>query len=208
MNLDIELNKLNEWISNLPKIGMETLGGGDKPMYVLDFIIIGVVKRSLSLASGLHDLVKAKNMTCARAIVRMELDTVSRLLAYTYVAEPSDMAKAIIGGKALNSFKCREGKKLRDSYLIDKMNEKYPWAKEVYKYTSGYVHFSERQVFDSIDYSLDSNEERIIQFQVSKEDHNFPEESWVEIVECFNEMLSILGHLLITYRNELKQAEA
>ena len=177
-----------------------------KPVYILDLIIIGVIKRSLSLASGLHDLVKSKNMICSRAILRMELDTVSRLLAYTYVNDPSEMAKDIIGGKALNSFKCRDGKQLRDGYLIDKMSEKYPWVKDVYKYTSGYVHFSERQVFDSI-FSLGKDEERLVTFQVSKEDHNFPEESWIEIIACFNEMLSILSELLLTHRNELKQAE-
>ena len=185
---------------------LETLGGAGKPVYILDLIIIGVIKRSLSLASGLHDLVKSKNMICSRAILRMELDTVSRLLAYTYVNDPSEMAKDIIGGKALNSFKCRDGKQLRDGYLIDKMSEKYPWVKDVYKYTSGYVHFSERQVFDSI-FSLGKDEERLVTFQVSKEDHNFPEESWIEIIACFNEMLSILSELLLTHRNELKQAE-
>lgn len=206
MSISVEIEKLEKWISLLPKIGMETLGGAGKPVYILDLIIIGVIKRSLSLASGLHDLVKSKNMTCSRAILRMELDTVSRLLAYTYVNDPSEMAKAIIGGKALNSFKCRDGKQLRDGYLIDKMSEKYPWVKDVYKYTSGYVHFSERQVFDSI-FSLGKDEERVVTFQVSKEDHNFPEESWIEIIACFNEMLSILSELLFTYRNELKQAE-
>jgi hypothetical protein len=206
MNIETELTKLDEWIKCLPKIGMETLGGDGKPMYILDFILIGAIKRSLSLASGLHTLVSTKNMTCARAIVRMELDTISRLLAYTYVDEPSDMAKAIIGGKALNSFKCRDGKNLRDGYLIDKMDKEYPWVKAVYRYTSGYVHFSERQVFDSIS-SLGDGEDRAIEFQVGKEDLNFPEESWVEIVQCFNEMLSILSKLLVTYREELKQAE-
>lgn len=206
MSISIEIEKLEKWISHLPKIGMEAIGGAGKPMYVLDLIIIGVIKCSLSLASGLHDLVKSKNMTCSRAILRMELDTVSRLLAYTYVSEPSEMAKAIIGGKALNSFKCRDGKQLRDGYLIDKMSEKHPWIKDVYKYTSGYVHFSERQVFDSI-FSLGKDEERIVTFQVGKEDHNFPEESWIEVMACFNEILSILSELLFTYRNELKQAE-
>jgi hypothetical protein len=185
---------------------MKTLSGDGKPMYILDFIMIGAIKRSLSLASGLQALVKTKNMTCARALVRMELDTVSRLLAYTYVEEPSVMAKAVIGGKALNSFKCRDGKKLRDGYLIDKMTEEHPWAKAVYKYTSGYVHFSERQVFDSIS-SLGADGDRSIEFQISKEENNFPKESWIEILQCFNEMLSILGKLLITYRDELNQAK-
>lgn len=205
MSLERELIKLNRWIDDLPSIGMKTLGDGGTPLFVLDFIMVGVVKRSLSLACGLTDLVESRNMTCSRAIVRMELDTVSRLLAYTYVDNPSDMAKAIIGGEPLNKFKCREGKNLRDGYLIEKMSENYPWAKEVYKYTSGYVHFSERQVFDSI-LSLGSDEERTVQLQVSKEDRNFPEESWIEIVKCFNEMLSIIAKLLDTYHQEIKQA--
>ena len=88
MSIDIELKKINDWINYLPKIGIETLGSNGEPTFILDLIIIGVIKRSLSLASGLHDLVKSKNMTCSRAILRMELDTVSRLLAYTYIDEP------------------------------------------------------------------------------------------------------------------------
>lgn len=206
MSIDSELETLKKWIIYLPKLVLETVGCEGKPMYILDIIIIGVIKRSLSLASGLHDLVKSKNITCSRAIVRMELDTVSRFLAYTYVDQPSEMAKAILEGKKLNSFKCRDGKKLQDSYLIDKMSESHPWIKDVYKYTSGYIHFSERQVFDSI-YSLGSDEDRTITYHVSKEDHNFPEESWIEIVACFNKTLSILNDLLVTYRNELKLFE-
>tara|TARA_R110001583_G_scaffold137296_2_gene288974 strand:- start:140 stop:763 length:624 start_codon:yes stop_codon:yes gene_type:complete len=207
MDIETELKILSEWIENLPKIGMATLGAEGKPMYILDFIIIGALKRSLSLASGLHALVLSKNMTCSRAIVRMEIDTISRLLAYTYVDEPSDMARAIMGGKPLNTFKCRDGKKLRDGYLIDKMSEEYSWVKAVYKYTSGYVHFSEKQMFDSID-SLGDDEERTIKLLISEEDNNFPAESWIEIVQCFNEMLAILNKLFITYRSEIKQHEA
>ncbi|EJC7018487.1 hypothetical protein BBM20_04480 [Vibrio parahaemolyticus] len=205
MCIDTELDKLKGWIEHLPRIGMQAIGGDGQPMYVLDLIMIGAIKRSLSLASGLQALVASRNMTCSRAIVRMELDTISRLLAYTYVKEPSDMATKVIGGKALNSFKCRDGKQLRDGYLIDRMTQDYPWVKNVYKYTSGYVHFSERQVFDSIS-SLGENGLRSVKFHIGSEDNNFPDESWIEILQCFNEMLSILGKLLVAYRNELKQA--
>ncbi|ENX23573.1 hypothetical protein F892_00168 [Acinetobacter vivianii] len=205
MNLGRELQVLDQWIEDFPKIGMETLGGEGGPMYILDIVVIGVTKRSLSLATGLRDLVNAKNMTCSRAIVRMQLDTVSRFLAYTYVDDPSGMALAVIGGKPLHKFKCRDGKQLRDGYLIERMSEKHPWVKNTYKYTSGYVHFSEKQVFDSIQ-SFGNDEERTVQFQVSSEDHKFPEASWVEIVQCFNEMLSIVAQLFATYKNELKWA--
>jgi hypothetical protein len=206
MDIETQLVKLDEWINLLPKIGKQTLGGDGKPVYVLDLIMIGAIKRSLSLASGLHALVSTRNMTCARALVRMELDTVSRLLAYTYVEQPSDMAKEIIGGKPLSSFKCRDGKNLRDGYLIDKMSKDHPWVKGVYKYTSGYVHFSEKQLFDSIS-SMGDDGLRSVEFKITKEDDNFPDESWIEILKCFNEMLSIFGNILVTYKKETDQAQ-
>src|SRR3546814_15813010 len=66
--------------------------------------------------------------TCAlpisRAIVRMQIDTVSRLLAYTYVNDPEEMASKIIGGEPLNKFKSRDGKLLRDAHLIDRIVRK------------------------------------------------------------------------------------
>jgi len=206
MKLTTELSKLEEWTNHLPKIGMEILGNNGSPMYVLDLIMVGAIKRSLSLANGVLSLVATKNMTCVRALVRMQLDTVSRLFAYTYVSSPSDVAKKVIGGKALNKFKSRDGKILSDRYLIDKLSKDYPWVKNVYQYTSGYIHFSERQVFDSI-HSIPDETERTVLFQIRKEDDQFPEESWVEVVECFNEMLSILGELLLTYRKELNQVK-
>ncbi|WP_255900491.1 hypothetical protein [Vibrio campbellii] len=88
---------------------------------------------------------------------------------------------------------------------MDRMTQDYPCVKNVYKYTSGYVHFSERQVFDSIS-SLGENGLRSVKFHIGSEDNNFPDESWIEILQCFNEMLSILEKLLVAYRNELKQA--
>lgn len=204
MKLESELRKLEEWIDHLPKLGKETLGHGDRPMYVLDLIFIGVLKRSMSLAMGVKTLVDNKNMTCVRAMVRMQLDTLSRLLAYTYVDNPSDVAQQVMAGKPLNKFKCRDGKNLRDGYLIDRMTEQYPWVKNVYQYTSGYVHFSERQVFDSIQ-SIGSEGLETIEFGVTREDFGFPEDSWVEVVACFNEMLSIVRDVFTTYRDELDQ---
>lgn len=204
MKLDKQLAILDEWIDKLPRIGMEVMVRDNNSMYVLDFIIIGAIKRSLSLATGLRTLVNSKNMTCVRAMIRMQLDTVSRLLAYTYVSNPSEVAKEVLGGKPLNTFKCKEGKQLRDAYLIQRMESEYPWVNDVYKYTSGYVHFSERQIFDSI-FSLGDDTERTVTFAVGKTDENFPKSSWIEAVQCFNEMLSILDKLLTTYKFELKQ---
>ena len=177
---------------------METIGGAGASMHVLDFVMIGAIKRSLSLASGLHAMVQAQNIVCARAILRMQLDTVSRLLAYTYVKDPETMAKGVIGGTPLKKFKSREGKSLVDSYLVDRMSQDHPWVRKVYDYTSGYVHFSEKQFFDSV-HSMGSNKEHTVQLQVSHIDNKFPESSWEEVVACFNHLLEILKGILSAY---------
>jgi hypothetical protein len=201
MSLSAELEELGNWVERLPSVGMHTLGGAGAPMYVLDFIMIGAVKRSLSLGSGLIGMVKSKNMVCSRALLRMQLDTVTRLLAYTYVDDSEAMAKEVLGGKKLASFKSRDGKQLRDWYLVDRMTEDHPWVRKVYDFTSGYVHFSESQFFDSVK-STGSDGERTIQIQVSHIDDKYPEFSWLEVVECFNHLLKILEELLLSYARE------
>lgn len=201
MPLAVELDELATWVERLPSIGMETLGGAGASMYILDFVMIGAVKRSLSLASGMQSMVQAQNMVCSRAILRMQLDTVSRLLAYSYVKDPEAMAKALIGGTPIKKFKSRDGKPLVDGYLIDQMTQAHPWARKVYDFTSGYVHFSEKQFFDSIQ-SIGSDQDRTIQLQVSHIDNQFPEFSWEETVACFNELLKIIQSLLGSYSSQ------
>ena len=173
-------------------------------MYVLDCVLMAAVKRTLSLSSGLRSLVVAKNMVCARALLRMQLDTVARLMAYTYVENPHQVASAVIKGKPLNQFKCKDGVKLRDAYLVDRLTADYPWARSVYEATSGYMHFSEQQIFDSI-FSVGSDEERTINFVLAHEDDKFAEVSWEEVVACFNHLTAILADLVEQY-GHVKQA--
>ncbi len=110
MPLAAELDELTTWVKRLQSIGMRTLGSAGASMYILDFVMTGAVKRSLSLASGMLSMVQAQNMVCSRAILRMQLDTVSCLLSYSYVNDPEEMAKALIGGTPIKKFKSRDGK--------------------------------------------------------------------------------------------------
>lgn len=166
-------------------------------LFLVDLIIIGAVKRSLSLGHGLIAMVKAKNMTCARAIVRMQIDTVSRLLAYTYVANPEEMASKIIGGAPLSKFRSREGHLLRDAYLIDRMTESHPWVREVYNRTSGEIHFSEKQLFASVQST--NYETRTMRIVISPFDEKYPECSWSEVITCFHSLSKILAEILEAY---------
>lgn len=198
MALTSELEALSSWLDEFPRKAMPVIGEGGAPMYVLDFIVLGAVKRSLNLASGLLVLIEAKNMVCARAVLRMHLDTIARLCAYLYVEDPEKLAKAILDGEALNTFKSKDGKSLRDGYLVDRLSERFPWIRRVYGFTSGYVHFSERQFFDAV-HSVGNDEEKTIRLTISRTDDKYPELSWEELPACFNHLNAILEEFLAEY---------
>jgi len=124
---------------------MGALGETDSPMFTLDFVMVGAVKRSMSLAAGLKSMVESRNMVCARALLRLQIDTLSRLRAYSYVEHPEEVARAVIGGDAIYKYKCKDGKPLKDAYLVDRLAIAYPWLAKTYKVMSGYVHISEKQ---------------------------------------------------------------
>jgi len=130
-------------------------------------------------------------MVCARALLRMHMDTVLRLSAYEYVDDPESVASAVLGGEHLRKFKSSEGQHLKDHYLVERLTTHEPWVKTVYEYTSGYVHFSERQVFDAVA-ELGTDEERTVYFSVNDTDENYPESSWSEVVACFNHLTLLL----------------
>lgn len=207
MPLSIELDELADWVKLLPHIGRRTIGEAGSPIYHVDLIMIAAVKRSLSLASGMIAMVQSKNMVCARAILRMQIDTVSRLLAYTYVDNPALMAKALIGGTPLKKFKCRDGKALLDGYLVDRMTKSYPWTRNVYDFTSGYVHFSEQQLFDSV-HSVGEDQNPTLELQISHVDNKFPDSSWEECAACFNQLLRIVEDVVHIYSSTSKNHQS
>jgi len=192
-----DLKELEDQLKGIPDSAHRVLAAQNGALYLLDLIIVGAAKRSLNHSHGLISMVNARNMACARAIVRMHIDTVSRLLAYTYVDDPEEMASKVIGGTPLNKFKTRDGHKLRDAYLIDTMTKSHPWVRDVYDRTSGEVHFSEQQLFASIQSLNDS--ERTLQMMISPIDEKYPEFSWTEVVKCFHELNEILVRVIDSY---------
>lgn len=190
-----EIKILADHLAEMPSSGLHAIGGNNAPLFTIDLIIFGALKRTLSLGHGLLSMVEAKNMACARALLRMQIDTVSRLLAYTYVDDPDEVATKIIGGKKLSQFKSKDGKPLRDGYLIDRMTEKHSWVRRVYDSTSGDVHFSEKQFISSISSMSEDGSGARVSLSISQFDTNYPDSSWEEVVACFSELCVILNNL-------------
>ena len=199
MQIKSAISKLHDVLDKVPESMHAAFGAEGGNMYMTDLILAGASKRTISLGHGLIEMLNARNMLCSRALVRMQLDTVSRLLAYTYVSDREDLASRVIGGEKLRSFKCSNGKKLTDQYLISRLAEKLPWVTEVYERTSGAVHFSELQLFSTISHVSEDPNGKSISLVIGQHDANYPEGSWVEVADCFRELTDFFIHMLDQY---------
>ncbi|MBA7524903.1 hypothetical protein ES705_17048 [subsurface metagenome] len=192
------IEKLRKLREDLPSLGSEIAHTGNMSMYPMDMVIIGIVKRCLSTTSALEKLIIEWNMICSRAVLRMQLDTVLRLSAFWLSPDLQKMAVDVMSGKQVNKMSDRDNNKMTDSYLSRKLGEQFDWVPRVYKYTSGYIHFSEKHLFDSI--CKINDKEKTVDFVINDKDCNFPEFSWVELVSCATECSQIIKYFLDKYR--------
>lgn len=162
-------------------------------MYLRDFMVIGVAKRTLSLATGFRSLMAARNFTCAAALVRMQLDTAFRLYGAHLVPHPEAYARDIFHGKPVNRMKDRDGNRMTDSYLAKKLSESFPWIENVYRETSELIHFTSRHIFASIA-KLDETE-HTVHFLASAKDPPRPDSDYFEVVDCFFEAMRVTATL-------------
>ncbi len=158
-------------------------------MYPVDIYAMGAVKRIISTAAGFRLLIESWNMICTRALLRMQIDTALRFSSVFLVKKPHDFVVEVLKGQQINKMKDKDGNKMTDAYLISKLANEYTWLPVVYKNLSGYVHFSEHHLFDSIEHIDD--ESRSISWAITETDMRFPEKSWTEVIACFNESTNI-----------------
>lgn len=179
------------------KLGVAMTGGSNAFMFPLDLITFGAVKRNLSLTAAMRLLVESWNLVCARSILRLHIDTSLRYSAAWLVDKPHDFATKILGGERIDKLKDRDGKRLTDARIVEVRSLDYPWLPDVYANLSGYVHFSGSHVFDSI--ASMNSETRTFSFEITDTDMNFPEASWIEVLECFRHATEILAQYLHGY---------
>jgi hypothetical protein len=183
------LEELENRRNRLLKLTKEMISAFEGKMYGVDIFAIGAVKRAISTAAGFRLLVESWNMICARALLRMQIDTALRFSSVFLVKKPHDFVLEVLKGRQINKLKDKDGNKMTDAYLVSKLATGYSWLPVVYKNLSGYVHLSEHHLFDSIEHIND--ESRTVSWAITEEDTKFPDFSWTEVVACFNESTDI-----------------
>jgi hypothetical protein len=193
-----KLRELEAERDQLLKLAMDVIGPAGGAMTTTDFFVFGAVKRYLSLSEAFRLMIEHWNLVCARALLRMHIDTALRFSALWLVDDPSHFASAVLGGTQINHLKSRTGEKLRDEFLVRAHTPGLPWLPKVYRSLSGYVHFSGAQIFDA---AVKLNDEsRTVHFQLSAVDHKFPAFSWIEVMDCFMATSTLFTARLTEYR--------
>ncbi len=178
-------------------IGKRLFGEPNAPMFGLDLLAYGAIKRNLSTTTAIAQMVNSWNMVSARSLLRVHIDTALRFSAAWLVEQPHEFALKVIGGGRIDKIKDRDGSRLTDAHLVEVHAAEYQWLPKVYESLSGYIHFSGSHVFDSV--AKVGDEDMSISFEISATDYKFPEFSWVEVLECTREATTMLAKYLDGY---------
>ncbi|MCD8448032.1 hypothetical protein [Tenacibaculum finnmarkense] len=135
--------KLKEQNKFLLKIAENIIRAGNNSAYKLDFYILSIINRAISLNKAFILLLKDKNSLTAISIVRLQLDNAIRLNAINVVENKDDFLEYFLDGKPINKYKI--GKQpLTDKFLVTELNKDVPGALDLYDYLCEFIHFSDR----------------------------------------------------------------
>ena len=171
-------------------IGVKMLSVAERHYYSTDLLMIGILNRSLDLLDGVTSLVERWNFTCAASLVRLQLDSLLRLVYLSTLEDANSVSTEIIEGRSFREMKDEAGKTLTDAMLRTYARPIYPWVDEIYKETSNLIHFSNKHFFISVN-SLDERS-RTMQFSIAQGNTNWPEQeidSLLNVMGCITDAL-------------------
>ena len=158
-------------------------------IYPLDFLAVAVLNRSLSLIEGFSDLVLRRNFISSVPLLRLQLDNCLRFSAAWIVDNPHDFAMKVLAGKHIKNMKDRNGQKMTDKYLVDELSKEKGWIRSVYNHTSGYIHLSEKHIFNAAKFGPEDGK---VSMKISSEDINITEEDYLDLIGAFVETTKLL----------------
>ena len=188
--LQKSLNRLEALEKAQIELAKRMIEAYDGAMYAVDLFISGALNRSVALSEGFKNLVKSKNLICAGAILRLQVDTAIRIFAGTLVDDTNQFVSDVLKGKHIRNLKDLDGNRMTDRYLVEKLSNEYPWLPNVYEKTSSYIHLSDTHLFASVQVEKDK---RTLSLKISAVDRDgIPEKLYVEAVDAFNAAIEII----------------
>jgi hypothetical protein len=198
LDLSARISKIDQLESEIVRKGALLLPSGSTFTHA-DMFVLGALRRTLAQARGFRDLIGSKNFPCAAGILRMQIDTAMRVYGLTLVADWHVACAKLFDGERYNKLKDRDGKRLTDAHLREKLAEIEPWVTSVYEGTSDFIHLSSRHLYNSIE-RLDEAEQ-LVYFNISGHDPTRPDDAYFEIVDAFFQATRIAGISILGFLN-------
>ncbi len=163
----------------------------DGNLFPADLIAAGAVQRSLMVLNGFLSMLGAGNYLCGGALLRMQIDTILRLYATSLFPSGEDTFMAFLADRPLSNLKAPDDDNpLTDRELVTRVGKLYPWVPDVYRRTSGFIHFSLSALMSSVS-DLPSNGLNKLQIGTQRGRPWTPEER-LEAAEAFDAAKGIL----------------
>ncbi len=151
----IKIEDIEKDFINVSKLFLQT---GN--LYSMDYYASAIVNRSISLMRGFLTLSKDNNYISSVPLIRVQLDNCLRFYAINLVEDVNVYFIQYLKGKHIRNLKDRDGKKMTDAYLSEKLDKLVPGIRDLYKNSSGYIHFSNEHSF--LQTNIVKNKERTV----------------------------------------------
>jgi hypothetical protein len=169
----------------LIELCMAMMNADGGTIFTLDMMAMGAVNRSLAQIRGFIAMIESKNYLCAAPLIRLQLDVALRFQAAWLVEKPHAFAQDVWNGVPVRKLKDRNGNKMTDHYLLEKLTERHPWVKRVYKNTSGFIHHSEKHFYTFFgDVKSESSDRATTKVQISS-CPEFSDGLYLELIRAF-----------------------
>jgi hypothetical protein len=170
---------------------IEAFGGA---LYGFDILAIASLNRSVSLLSAFCHLIEVRNFISAAPLIRLQLDNAMRLCAANLAADPHEFTVQVMEGAPIKKLKDRSGHLLTDTYLVQSLARRHPWVTSVYDNTSGYIHLSEKHIFNAL--AVAEGKERSLNMKISDRDEFLSDETYLQAIEAFGAATDVVFEYL------------
>jgi len=158
-----------------------------KTLFKEDLFFCASINRCLNLMEGVEFLLEERNLTCAGAILRLQIDNCLRTYAAFIAEDKNKIIECIINGEKINKYKDINGNKMTDAYLKEKLTELDSFVKKIYNNSSGYIHLSEKAFFETVT----NCEGNIIEFQIGRPLPEKRNEVLIELMDAFIHFINL-----------------
>lgn len=145
-NIFDNLDKMETAFLNEAKLFLK-IGGQNGHIHTMDLFTSAIINRSISIMRGFVTLAKDNNYISAVPLIRIQLDNCLRFYAATLVADYNDFFSEYLKGTHIRNLKDASGAKMMDTHLVTALDKVYPGVLNLYKNSSGHVHFSNEHSF-------------------------------------------------------------